>query len=101
MELSAAQSLCRLKHSFRNNIHFEPILVLNIRKLLKGNWEEFAPEGGNLYLTATMNLNRHRWIYKSMNMCGVVGHHHIGDFETDGPVFMRLEPVGLLQYNHH
>ena len=32
--------------------------------------------------------------YKSMNMCGVVDHHRIGDFETDGPVFMRLEPVG-------
>ena len=27
-------------------------------------------------------------------MCGVVDHHRIGDFETDGPVFMRLEPVG-------
>jgi len=58
------------------------------------NWEEFAPEGGNLYLT---DHNESKQIidgYKSMNMCGVVDHHRIGDFETDGPVFMRLEPVG-------
>ena len=32
--------------------------------------------------------------YKSMNMCGVIDHHRIGDFETDGPVFIRMEPVG-------
>ena len=29
-----------------------------------------------------------------MNMCGVIDHHRIGDFETDGPVFIRMEPVG-------
>jgi len=27
-------------------------------------------------------------------MCGVIDHHRIGDFETDGPVFIRMEPVG-------
>ena len=58
------------------------------------NWEEFAPNGGDLYLT---DHNESKQIidgYKSMNMCGVVDHHRIGDFETDGPVFIRMEPVG-------
>ena len=58
------------------------------------NWEEFAPNGGNLYLT---DHNESKQIidgYKSMNMCGVIDHHRIGDFETDGPVFIRMEPVG-------
>ena len=64
------------------------------------NWEEFAPEGGNLYLT---DHNESKQIidgYKSMNMCGVVDHHRIGDFETDGPVFMRLEPVGCSNFSN-
>ena len=58
------------------------------------NWEEFAPNGGDLYLT---DHNESKQIidgYKSMNMCGVIDHHRIGDFETDGPVFIRMEPVG-------
>lgn len=58
------------------------------------NWEEFAPNSGNLYLT---DHNESKQIidgYKSMNMCGVIDHHRIGDFETDGPVFIRMEPVG-------
>ena len=58
------------------------------------NWEDFAPNGGNLYLT---DHNESKQIidgYKSMNMCGVIDHHRIGDFETDGPVFIRMEPVG-------
>lgn len=58
------------------------------------NWEAFAPNGGNLYLT---DHNESKQIidgYKSMNMCGVIDHHRIGDFETDGPVFIRMEPVG-------
>ena len=57
-------------------------------------WEEFAPNGGDLYLT---DHNESKQIidgYKSMNMCGVIDHHRIGDFETDGPVFIRMEPVG-------
>ena len=58
------------------------------------NWEEYAPNGGDLYLT---DHNESKQIidgYKSMNMCGVIDHHRIGDFETDGPVFIRMEPVG-------
>ena len=58
------------------------------------NWEEFAPNSGNLYLT---DHNESKQIidgYKSMNMCGVIDHHRIVDFETDGPVFIRMEPVG-------
>lgn len=58
------------------------------------NWEEFAPNSGDLYLT---DHNESKQIidgYKSMNMCGVIDHHRIGDFETDGPVFIRMEPVG-------
>lgn len=58
------------------------------------NWEAFAPNGGDLYLT---DHNESKQIidgYKSMNMCGVIDHHRIGDFETDGPVFIRMEPVG-------
>lgn len=58
------------------------------------NWEEYAPNGGDLYLT---DHNESKQIidgYKSMNMKGVVDHHRIGDFETDGPVFIRMEPVG-------
>ena len=58
------------------------------------NLEEFAPNGGDLYLT---DHNESKQIidgYKSMNMCGVIDHHRIGDFETDGPVFIRMEPVG-------
>lgn len=58
------------------------------------NWEEFSPNGGDLYLT---DHNESKQIidgYKSMNMCGVIDHHRIGDFETDGPVFIRMEPVG-------
>ena len=58
------------------------------------NWEEFAPNGGDVYLT---DHNESKQIidgYKSMNMCGVIDHHRIGDFETDGPVFIRMEPVG-------
>lgn len=58
------------------------------------NWEEFSPNSGNLYLT---DHNESKQIidgYKSMNMCGVIDHHRIGDFETDGPVFIRMEPVG-------
>lgn len=58
------------------------------------NWEEFAPNSGNLYLT---DHNESKQIidgYKSMNMCGVIDHHRIGDFETNGPVFIRMEPVG-------
>lgn len=58
------------------------------------NWKEFAPNGGDLYLT---DHNESKQIidgYKSMNMCGVIDHHRIGDFETDGPVFIRMEPVG-------
>ena len=58
------------------------------------NWEEFAPNGGDLYLT---DHNESKQIidgYKSMHMCGVIDHHRIGDFETDGPVFIRMEPVG-------
>ena len=58
------------------------------------NWEETCPEGGNLYLT---DHNESKQIidgYKTMNMCGVIDHHRIGDFETDGPVFIRMEPVG-------
>ena len=58
------------------------------------NREEFAPNGGDLYLT---DHNESKQIidgYKSMNMCGVIDHHRIGDFETDGPVFIRMEPVG-------
>ena len=58
------------------------------------NWEDFAPNGGDLYLT---DHNESKQIidgYKSMNMCGVIDHHRIGDFETDGPVFIRMEPVG-------
>lgn len=58
------------------------------------NWEEFAPNGGNLYLT---DHNESKQIidgFKSMNICGVIDHHRIGDFETEGPVFIRMEPVG-------
>lgn len=58
------------------------------------NWEEFAPHGGDLYLT---DHNESKQIidgYTSMNIRGVIDHHRIGDFETDGPVFIRMEPVG-------
>lgn len=58
------------------------------------NWEEFAPNGGDLYL---IDHNESKQIidgYKSMNIRGVIDHHRIGDFETDGPVFIRMEPVG-------
>lgn len=58
------------------------------------NWEEFAPNGGDLYLT---DHNESKQIidgYKSMNIRGLIDHHRIGDFETDGPVFIRMEPVG-------
>ena len=58
------------------------------------NWEEFAPEGGNLYLT---DHNESKQIidgYKSMNMCGVVDHPPLVISKLMVLYFMRLEPVG-------
>lgn len=58
------------------------------------NWETFAPNGGDLFL---IDHNESKQIidgYKSMNLVGVVDHHRIGDFETDGPVYIHMEPVG-------
>ena len=56
------------------------------------NWEEFAPNGGDLYLT---DHNESKQIidgYKSMNMCGVIDHHRIGD--------LKLMALYLFAWNH-
>ncbi len=58
------------------------------------NWEEFAEPGQNVFLIDHNESNQIIDGFKHVNIVGVVDHHRIGDFETEGPVFIHMEPVG-------
>lgn len=58
------------------------------------NWADFAEEGQPVHL---VDHNESKQIidgFEHINIVGVIDHHRLGDFETDGPVYIHMEPVG-------